>query len=65
MALVVSRELDLIGSRLGAVAEAVGVLAREEIDTAGLITRRMRLEDAAEAFVIAAEPDQVRIALDL
>lgn len=60
---VVRHEVTLIGSHRGSVREAVGALARGEIDAESLITRRMRLADAPAALAAAAEPEQIKVVM--
>lgn len=62
---IVDNELQVVGSRGGSVAEAVDRLAKGDIDCASLITRRMKLDDAANALRIASEPDQIKVVMDV
>lgn len=61
---VAQRELSVVGSRDGSVAEALGFLRSGEIDVVSLITRRMRLTDGVAALEAAAREDQVRVVVD-
>lgn len=62
---VVDAEIQIVGSRGGSVAEAVARLAKGDIDCASLITRRMKLEDGANALRIAREPEQIKVVMDV
>jgi threonine dehydrogenase-like Zn-dependent dehydrogenase len=62
---VVDGEIQIIGSRGGSVAEAVARLAKGDIDCASLITRRMKLDDGANALRIAREPEQIKVVMDV
>jgi threonine dehydrogenase-like Zn-dependent dehydrogenase len=64
LALIVEHELEVLGSRGGNPAEAVGMLARGEIDTLPLITRRGRLADGVGLLDAAGRPEQLRILVD-
>lgn len=60
---VVVNEVTLLGSRCGPFDDALGALAREEVDVASLITRRMNLADGPEAMRLSAQPDHIKILL--
>lgn len=62
---VAQRELHVIGSRDGSVAEALGFLLSGEIDVISLITRRMKLSDGPAVVEAAARDDQVRVVVDV
>ncbi len=62
---VIDSEIQIIGSRGGSVAEAVDRLAKGDIDCASLITRRMKLDDGANALRVAREPDQIKVVMDV
>lgn len=64
LAPLVEHEIDLIGSRTGAVAEAMALLAAGSVDTTGLVTRRAKLADGAQALRAAADPDQIKVVLE-
>ena len=49
LAPAVREEIDITGARSALLHEGLGTIARGEIDTAGLITRRVRLEGAPRA----------------
>lgn len=56
-------EVTLIGSRCGPFADAIGALARGEVDVSHLISRRVPLDRAVEAFALAAQPDVLKVLL--
>lgn len=60
---IVVNEISLIGSRCGPFDLALDALARREIDTAALITRRMPLSSGIEALALAAQADQIKVLL--
>ncbi len=60
---LVVNEVTLLGSRCGPFGEALNTLARREIDVASLVTRRLPLSSGAEAFELAARPDQIKVLL--
>jgi alcohol dehydrogenase len=62
--LLVDNEIELLGARIGSLADALAVLARGEIDVLSLITRRARLSDGPAALAAAANPEQVKVLLD-
>lgn len=62
MPLVVN-EVTVLGSRCGPIEDALGALARCEIDVASLITRRLPLASGAEAFELAADPEHIKVIL--
>lgn len=62
---VVQHELQVIGSFLGPVGEAVSMLARGEIDVVSMISRRCSLDDGVQAFRIAARPETVKVLMDV
>lgn len=65
MGSLVENEIELIGARGGSVADAVGYLARGEIDVLPLLTRRMRLADGAEVMRAAAAAEQIRVVAEI
>jgi len=60
---IVVNEISLIGSRCGPFDLALDALARREIDTAGMVTRRMPLSAGVDALGVAAQPDQIKVLL--
>lgn len=65
LAPLVEREAELIGARAGSPADAAGLLARAQVDVLPLITRRVKLADAAAAVAAAAAPEQIRILVEI
>lgn len=61
---IVQGEIQVIGSRFGPIAPALGMLERQEIDVLSLISRRMPLNDAANAMRAAAQPGALSVALE-
>jgi threonine dehydrogenase-like Zn-dependent dehydrogenase len=61
---IVSNEVNVVGSRDGSIPDALALLERAEVDTAGLITRRFKLDEAIAALRTAAEPDQLKVVID-
>ena len=60
---LVVNEVSLIGSRCGPIRDALGMLARNEIDVTSLITRQLPLAEGLSALALAAEPAQIKIVL--
>ena len=58
----VANEVEILGAAGCALAEAVAMLARREVDVLPLITRRSRLSDGASAF--AAARDAIKVLLE-
>lgn len=65
LARIVINEIEVIGSRCGSIPEAIDSLARSEVDVLSLISRRMRLSDGVQALRVAAEPDVMKVLLDV
>jgi threonine dehydrogenase-like Zn-dependent dehydrogenase len=61
---LVENEIELLGCRGGSLADALGMLARREIDPIPLITKRARLADAVSALRVASDPDQVAVLIE-
>jgi threonine dehydrogenase-like Zn-dependent dehydrogenase len=61
---VVVDEICVLGSRCGPFSEAVGALARGQIDTEGLITARLALADGVKAMAAAQAPDALKVVLE-
>jgi len=61
---LVRHEIELLGARGSAVADAVGELAAGNVDVLSLIARRVRFEDAPQALRAAAQPGALKILLD-
>ncbi|GAB4385833.1 MAG: alcohol dehydrogenase catalytic domain-containing protein [Phycisphaerales bacterium] len=64
LAPVILNEIELLGARCGNMSEALSVLSRQPIDLLSLVSRRFRLEEAREAFRVAAEPDALFVVLE-
>jgi threonine dehydrogenase-like Zn-dependent dehydrogenase len=65
LAPLVVDEITVIGSRCGPFREAIRALAEKEVDVASLIHRRMRLEQGADAFELAARPGVLKVLLTM
>lgn len=63
LAPLVIDEVSVIGSRCGPFREAIGALARREIDVTSLIHRRMKLEQGVEAMELAGRPGVTKVLL--
>lgn len=60
---VVVNEIEVLGCREGSVEAALSMLGRGEVTTAGLMTKRYKLEQAAAALA-AAEAGELRVAVE-
>ncbi|MFQ5629839.1 MAG: alcohol dehydrogenase catalytic domain-containing protein [bacterium] len=65
LAPLVINEITLVGSRCGQFKPALKMLANGEIDTESLITDRMPLEQAIEAFRLAQKPSVLKVLLEM
>ncbi|MCS7032961.1 MAG: zinc-binding dehydrogenase, partial [Phycisphaerae bacterium] len=63
LAPVVIDEISVIGSRCGPFREAIGAIARREVDVTSLIHRRMKLEQGVEAMEVASRPGVLKVLL--
>ncbi|MEX2671547.1 MAG: alcohol dehydrogenase catalytic domain-containing protein [Phycisphaeraceae bacterium] len=61
---LVIHEIQLIGSRCGPFAEALNFLNAGKVDVLSLISRRLPLDHATEAFQAAQQPDTVKVLLE-
>ncbi len=61
----VENEVELIGARSGSIPDALAMLTRREIDVVSLITRRAKLKDGVAALQAAADPEQIRVLVDV
>lgn len=61
---IVRDEVQVLGSRGCAVAEAVAELAAGRVDVLSLVARRLRFEDGPRAIAEAREPGMLKILLD-
>lgn len=62
---LVANEIRLIGAREGTMGEAVDLLASGAIDAAALVTRRVRLDQAAAALVAPRPDEEMKVMLQL
>jgi len=62
---VVDREIEILGSRLAPVGRAVDLLSRGRVDASGLITRRLPLDHAPDAFARVNEPGELKVVVDI
>ncbi|MFG0275566.1 MAG: alcohol dehydrogenase catalytic domain-containing protein [Phycisphaerales bacterium] len=65
LAVVVDREIEILGSRRAPIGRAVDLLARGRVSVEGLITRRVALEQAPLAFQRIDEPGELKIVVDI
>lgn len=63
LAPIVVDEVTIIGSRCGPFREAIGALARREIDVVSLIHRRLKLEQGEEAMNLAGQRGIMKVLL--
>lgn len=64
LALLISREIELVGVESGPMDEALALLARGDFDVASLIERRLSLRDGAQAWAIASRPASLHVLMD-
>lgn len=62
--LLVRNEISIIGSFSGPLGEALGMIARGEVDVISMISRRMKLDDGAAIFDVAARPEMIAVLVD-
>jgi threonine dehydrogenase-like Zn-dependent dehydrogenase len=62
---IIRDEIEIYGARCGSVADAVGVLATGSVELASLITRRLKFDDAIAGLRAAADPDQIKVVLEI
>ncbi|MEM1184613.1 MAG: alcohol dehydrogenase catalytic domain-containing protein [Planctomycetota bacterium] len=62
---LILNELDVIGASFGRVAEAAAELAGGDLDLTGLVTKRVRFDQATGALRAAADEDQVRVVVEM
>ncbi len=65
LAPIVMKEISVLGSRSGPVAEAVSMLARGEIDVVSLISRRMTLNDGPAVLQKAGRPGVITVLVEI
>ena len=61
---LVLKEIELVGSRCGPLAEALAALAESKVDVLSLISRRAKLADGLDAMRQAARPDVIKVLLE-
>jgi len=61
---LVRDEVQVLGSRGCAIADAVAELAAGRVDVLSLVARRLRFDDAPQAIKAAGEPGMLKILLD-
>lgn len=65
LAPIVIDEVHVIGSRCGPFKEAIRALSEKSVDVLSLISRRMRFEQAVEAFDHAHRPGVLKVLLTM
>ncbi len=65
LAPLVIDEIQVVGSRCGPFREAIRALAENQVDVMSLIHRRMKLEQAPEAFALAARTGVLKVILTM
>ncbi len=63
-AAIIHDEVQVLGSRGCAIADAVAELAAGRVDVVNLIARRLRFADGPQAIMAAKEPGTLKILLD-
>lgn len=64
LAPLVINEIEVIGSRCGPFPEALSALNANTIDVLSLISRRMKLVDAADALRISKQSDVIKVLIE-
>ncbi|MFK7885071.1 MAG: alcohol dehydrogenase catalytic domain-containing protein [Phycisphaerales bacterium] len=64
LALVIEREITVIGARCGSLGEGVSMLGSGMVDLDGLISKRFKLEDAEKAIRAAGDPASIAVIVD-
>ena len=65
MAQFVVNEIQIVGSRCGRFQPAIDLLQKRAVDVRPLITQMLPLSDGLEAFAQAAQPDSLKIILQI
>ena len=65
LAPVVIDEVTIVGSRCGPFKEAIRALAQKQVDVVSLISRRMKLEQGAEALQLAGKSGVLKVILTM
>lgn len=60
---LVVNEIALLGSRCGPFSDALGALARKQVDVQSMISKQMPLSEAVAAMSLAADPNHTKILL--
>jgi len=58
-------EIELIGSHIGPVSEAIAVLGQHDVDVVSLISKRSSLDQIERAWSASKHPDIVKIVLEV
>ncbi len=61
LSLIAEREIQVIGSRRGPLGEALRALENGEVDVVSLISRRMRLDQAAEGLAMMHRGEAIKV----
>ncbi len=62
---IVIHEINVIGSRCGSMVQAIDALSHRRIDVLSLVTRRFKLQDGIKAMQTAAQPDSLKVLMDV
>jgi threonine dehydrogenase-like Zn-dependent dehydrogenase len=65
LAAAIVNEVQILGCREASIAEGLGALADGTIDVSGMISRHLKLDDAAEAFNAAGHEGQLAVVMDV
>ena len=65
LTLVALNEVEIIGSFLGPLREALDMLARREVDVVSLISKRMSLNDGPNVLRAASEPESLKVLVSI
>ncbi|MCA9296978.1 MAG: alcohol dehydrogenase catalytic domain-containing protein [Phycisphaerales bacterium] len=65
LSMLAMREISLVGSFGGSIADAVTTLRRLDVDVISLIGRRMRLDDGPAILEAALEPGALKVVVDI
>ncbi len=65
LAPVVRKELTVLGSRAGPIAEALATIHRGAVDVVSLIGKRMTLNDGPAVLQAAARPGMLKVLVDI
>ena len=62
---LIINEITVIGSRCGSFADALPMIAGDEVDVVSLISRRVRLDQGIEAFRTASQSGVIKVLLEM